>query len=345
MSIRFLRTVRNVGLFSASVVASCFLANSGFAMETIKAQLTTAPNVPPPITRTTPAHVIVELEASEWVGRLSDDNNYKFWGLGAQGATGTVPGPMIRVMVGDTVEIHLKNRKDSSESHNIDFHAVTGPGGGAAMLNTEPGEESKLKFKALNAGLYFYHCATASPSIPEHIANGMYGGILVEPAGGLKKVEKEYYVVQSEFYTKPGKKGDTLEFSFENGLAEHPSHVVFNGSAGALVKNPLTAKVGDTVRMFYINAGPNLVASWHVIGEIFDRVYPEGSLVTPPLQNLQTTVVPAGGSSMAEFKVEYPGTFINVDHSIFRIAKGAVGLLKVEGAANPDIYQGLNEKK
>jgi nitrite reductase (NO-forming) len=213
------------------------------------------------------------------------------------------------------------------------------------MLNTEPGEESKLKFKALNAGLYFYHCATASPSIPEHIANGMYGGILVEPAGGLKKVEKEYYVVQSEFYTKPGKKGDTLEFSFENGLAEHPSHVVFNGSAGSLVKNPLTAKVGDTVRMFYINAGPNLVASWHVIGEIFDRVYPEGSIVTPPLQNLQTTVVPAGGSSMAEFKVEMPGTFINVDHSIFRIAKGAVGLLKVEGAANPDIYQGLNEKK
>jgi nitrite reductase (NO-forming) len=309
-------------------------------METIKAQVTTAPNVPPPITRTTPAHVIVELEATEFVGRLSDDNNYKFWGF-----NGTVPGPMIRVMVGDTVEIHLKNRKDSAESHNIDFHAVTGPGGGAAMLNTEPGEESKLKFKALNAGLYFYHCATASPSIPEHIANGMYGGILVEPAGGLKKVEKEYYVVQSEFYTKPGKKGDTLEFSFENGLAEHPSHVVFNGSAGSLVKNPLTAKVGDTVRMFYINAGPNLVASWHVIGEIFDRVYPEGSIVTPPLQNLQTTVVPAGGSSMAEFKVEMPGTFINVDHSIFRIAKGAVGLLKVEGAANPEIYQGLGEKK
>jgi len=340
MSIRFLRSVRNVGLFSASVVASCLLANTGFAAETIKAQVTTAPNVPPPITRTTPAHVIVELEATEFVGRLSDDNNYKFWGF-----NGTVPGPMIRVMVGDTVEIHLKNRKDSAESHNIDFHAVTGPGGGAAMLNTEPGEESRLRFKALNAGLYFYHCATASPSIPEHIANGMYGGILVEPAGGLKKVEKEYYVVQSEFYTKPGKKGDTLEFSFENGLAEHPSHVVFNGSAGSLVKNPLTAKVGDTVRMFYINAGPNLVASWHVIGEIFDRVYPEGSIVTPPLQNLQTTVVPAGGSSMAEFKVEMPGTFINVDHSIFRIAKGAVGLLKVEGAANPDIYQGLNEKK
>ena len=333
MSSSLSRNVRNVGLISASVVALCLAANTGFAAETIKAQVTAAPNVPPPITRNQPANVIVDLEASEWVGRLSDDNNYKFWGF-----NGTVPGPMIRVMVGDTVEIHLKNKKDSKESHNIDFHAVTGPGGGAAMLNTEPGDESKLHFKALNAGLYFYHCATASPSIPEHIANGMYGAILVEPVGGLPHVDKEFYVVQSEFYTKPGQKGDTLEFSFENGLAEHPSHVVFNGSAGSLIKNPLQAKVGDTIRMFYINAGPNHVASWHIIGEIFDRVYPEGSLVTPPLKNVQTTVVPAGGASMAEFKVEVPGTYLNVDHSIFRIAKGAVGLLKVEGPENPEIY-------
>ena len=343
MSISFSRCVRTAGLLGAFLVAPCLSMNTGSAsaMDTIKGVVSTAPNVPPPITRTAPANVIVELEAAEWEGKLSDDNNYKFWGFGPVGGPYTAPGPMIRVMVGDTVEIHVKNKKDSKESHNIDFHAVTGPGGGAASLNTEPGEESKLRFKALNAGLYFYHCATASPSIPEHIANGMYGGILVEPVGGLKKVEKEYYVVQSEFYTKPGKKGDTLEFSFENGLAEHPSHVVFNGMAGALVKNPLTAKVGDTIRMFYINAGPNLTANWHVIGEIFDRVYPEGSLLSPPLQNVQTTVVPAGGSAMAEFKVEVPGTYINVDHAIFRIAKGAVGLLKVEGAEQPDIYKGL----
>ena len=338
MSISFSRSMRNVGLLGAFVMAPCLALNPGAvsAAEQIKAVVTAAPNVPPPITRREPANVLVELEAVEFVGKLSDDNNYRFWGF-----NGTAPGPMIRVMVGDTVEIRLKNKKDSKESHNIDFHAVTGPGGGAASLNTEPGEESKLRFKAMNAGLYFYHCATASPSIPEHIANGMYGGILVEPVGGLPKVDKEFYVVQSEFYTKPGKKGETLDFSFDNGLAEHPSHVVFNGMAGSLVKNPLTAKVGDTIRMFYINAGPNLTANWHVIGEIFDRVYPEGSLVTPPLQNLQTTVVPAGGSSMAEFKVEVPGTYINVDHAIFRIAKGAVGLIKVEGAEQPDIYKNL----
>lgn len=339
MSISFSRSMRNVGLLGAFVLAPCLaMINPGSvsAAEQIKAQLGPAPTVPPPITRKEPAYVVVELEAVEHVGKLSDDNNYKFWSI-----NGTVPGPLIRVMVGDTVEVRLKNRKDSKESHNIDFHAVTGPGGGAASLNTEPGEESKLRFKALNAGLYFYHCATASPSIPEHIANGMYGGILVEPVGGLPAVEKEYYVVQSEFYTKPGKKGETLAFSFENGLAEHPSHVVFNGMAGALVKNPLTAKVGDTIRMFYINAGPNLTANWHVIGEIFDRVYPEGSLITPPLQNVQTTVVPAGGASMAEFKVEVPGTYINVDHAIFRIAKGAVGLIKVEGPDQPEIYKNL----
>ena len=338
MSISFSRNVRNAGLISAFVIAPCLAIAPGAAsaMETIKAQVTAAPNVPPPITRKDAANVLVELEATEFVGKLSDDNNYRFWGF-----NGTVPGPMVRVMVGDTVEVHLKNRKDSQESHNIDFHAVTGPGGGAAMLNTEPGQESKLRFKALNPGLFVYHCATASPSIPEHISNGMYGVILVEPVGGLKKVDKEYYMMQSEFYTKPGKKGDTLEFSFENGLIEHPSHVVYNGMAGSLVKNPLTAKVGDNVRIFFANAGPNHVASWHIIGEIFDKVYTEGSLTTPPLENIQTTLVPAAGSTMVEFKVEVPGTYLSVDHSIFRIAKGAVGLLKVEGAEQPDIYKGL----
>ena len=338
MSISFSRNVRNAGLISAFVIAPCLAIAPGAAsaMETIKAVVTAAPNVPPPITRKEAANVLVELEATEFVGKLSDDNNYKFWGF-----NGTVPGPMVRVMVGDTVEVHLKNHADSKETHNIDFHAVTGPGGGAAMLNTEPGQESKLRFKALNPGLFVYHCATASPSIPEHISNGMYGVILVEPVGGLPRVDKEYYMMQSEFYTKPGKKGDTLEFSFENGLMEHPSHVVYNGMAGSLIKAPLTAKVGDNVRIFFANAGPNHVASWHIIGEIFDKVWTEGSLTTDPEENVQTTLVPAAGSTMVEFKVEVPGTYLSVDHSIFRIAKGAVGLLKVEGAEQPDIYKGL----
>ena len=327
---------RKAGVRSAWVVTLCL---AGFPVlasaETIKAQLSTAPNVPPPITRTKPATVVVEMTAKEYVGRIAEGKQYKFWSF-----NGTVPGPMIRVRVGDTVQIHLTNAKDSTESHNIDFHAVNGPGGGAAMLNTEPGEKTGLSFKAINPGLYVYHCATPSPSIPEHIANGMYGMILVEPEGGLPPVDKEFYILQSDFYTKEGK-GDVLEYDHEKGLAEHPTHVVYNGMANSLTKNPLKAEVGDKIRIFFGNAGPNLVSSWHIIGEIFDKVWTEGSLTTPPLENVQTTLVPAAGSSVAEFTVEMPGTYLTVDHSIYRIAKGAVGYLKVKGKKNPDVYKGL----
>jgi len=333
---------RKAGVRSAWVVALCLAGSPVLASaETIKAQLSTAPNVPPPITRTKPATVVVNMEAKEYVGAIAEGKQYKFWSF-----NGTVPGPMIRVRVGDTVEIHLTNRKDSSESHNIDFHAVNGPGGGAAMLNTEPGKKTGLSFKAINPGLYVYHCATASPSIPAHIANGMYGMILVEPEGGLPPVDKEFYLLQSDFYTKEaggffGGGGSVLEFDHKKGSAEHPTYVVYNGMAGSLVKNPLTAKAGDRIRIFFGNAGPNLVSSWHIIGEIFDKVWTEGSLTTPPLENVQTTLVPAAGSTIAEFVVEVPGTYISVDHSIFRIEKGALGLLKVEGEEKPEIYKGL----
>ena len=333
MQQRFSRKTR---IRSAWIVALCLAGCPVLASaETIKAQLSTAPNVPPPITRTKPATVVVNMEAKEYVGTIAEDKQYKFWSF-----NGTVPGPMIRVRVGDTVQIHLTNAKDSTESHNIDFHAVNGPGGGAAMLNTEPGEKTGLSFKAINPGLYVYHCATASPSIPAHIANGMYGMILVEPEGGLPPVDKEFYLLQSDFYTKEGKDG-VLDYDEEKGLAEHPTYVVYNGMAGSLIKTPLTANVGDKIRIFFGNAGPNLVSSWHIIGEIFDKVWSEGSLTTPPLENVQTTLVPAAGSSVVEFTVEVPGTYISVDHSIFRIAKGALGLLKVKGKKNPDIYKGL----
>ena len=258
---------RKAGIRGAWVVALCLAGCPVLASaETIKAQLSTAPNVPPPITRSTPATVVVEMEAKEYVGTIAEGVQYKFWSF-----NGTVPGPMIRVRVGDTVQIHLTNSKDSSESHNIDFHAVNGPGGGAAMLNTEPGEKTGLSFKAINPGLYVYHCATASPSIPAHIANGMYGMILVEPEGGLPPVDKEFYLLQSDFYTKEaggffGGGGDVLEFDHAKGSAEHPTYVVYNGMVGSLVKNPLTAKVGDRIRIFFGNAGPNLVSSWHIIG-------------------------------------------------------------------------------
>ena len=223
----------------------------------------------------------------------------------------------------------MKNNKDSKESHNIDFHAITGPGGGASLLNSEPGQESGGKFKMIIPGIFLYHCATASPSIPEHIANGMYGTIIVEPVGGLKPVEKEFQITESEFYTKEGEKGETLEFSYENGLDERPSHVVYNGHASSLVKNPLRAKAGDTVRIFLTNPGPNFVDSFQLLEQPFDRVYNEGSLTTPPAENVKVTRVPTGGAVVAEFKVK-AGTYTFVDPVKDRKNKGALGVLKVD---------------
>ncbi|WP_299347332.1 copper-containing nitrite reductase [uncultured Pseudoxanthomonas sp.] len=304
------------------------------AGETVHAVLTAPPMVPPPITRKTPAHVVVDLEMIEKDMRMADGVTYNFWTFG-----GTVPGSFIRVREGDTVEFKLKNRHDSHMSHNIDLHAVTGQGGGAEATFTLPGKETQFSFKALNPGLYIYHCAMAPVGM--HIANGMYGLILVEPEEGLAPVDKEFYVVQGDFYTE-GEYGEPGQqpFSLEKAIDEHPTYVVFNGSVDALQgDNALTAKAGETIRMFVGNGGPNLVSSFHVIGEIFDKVYTEGG--SKYQENVQTTLIPAGGSAMVEFKADVPGNFVLVDHSIFRtFHKGSLGILKVDGAKNPDIYTG-----
>jgi nitrite reductase (NO-forming) len=298
-----------------------------------RAILTSAPSVPAPITRDYATKVIVELETVEKTMRLADGVDYTFWTFG-----GSVPGNFIRVREGDLVELHLKNSHHSTAPHNIDLHAVTGPGGGAAATLTMPGGESVLSFRALNPGLFVYHCAV-SP-VPMHISNGMYGLILVEPREGLPKVDREFYVMQSEFYVKPGEKGKPATLDMQKGIDERPSYVVFNGSVGAIAgENALKAKAGESIRMFVGNAGPNLVSSFHVIGEVFDNVYGEGgSMVTQ--QNVQTTLVPAGGSAIVEFRAEKPGTLVIVDHSIYRaFNKGALGMIDVTGEDTPEIYR------
>src|SRR5215208_1248656 len=297
---------------------------------------TAAPNVPAPITRTYATKVIVELETQEVVKRLADGVDYTFWTFG-----GDVPGRFVRVREGDLVELHLKNHKHSTVPHNIDLHAVTGPGGGAAATLTIPGGESVLSFRALNPGLYVYHCAV-SP-VPMHIANGMYGLILVEPKGGLPKVDREFYVMQSEFYAKkPVTEGAPYTLDMEKGAAEQPSYVVFNGSVGALTGDgALQAKAGESVRLFVGNGGPNLVSSFFVIGGVFDNVYGEGGTMVSQ-RNVQTTLVPAGGMEIVEFRAEQPGNLVLVDHSIFRaFNKGALGMIKVTGADNPAVYSQL----
>ena len=315
------------------------VSSTSIQLPVINAVLTHAPNVPPPTNRKFSAKVIVNLETQEKIMRMADGVDYMFWTFG-----GEVPGKFIRIREGDEVEFNLSNSPDSKMPHNIDLHAVTGAGGGAASSFTAPGHTSTFSFKALNPGLYVYHCATAPVGM--HIGNGMYGLILVEPKEGLSKVDREYYVMQGDFYTK-GKYGEAglQAFDMEKAIKEQPDYVVFNGSVGALNgEKAITAKVGETVRLFVGNGGPNMVSSFHVIGEIFDKVHVEGGALEN--HNVQTTIVPAGGAAITEFKVDVPGTFIMVDHSIFRaFNKGALGMLKVTGPEDKVIYSGKQADK
>lgn len=292
-------------------------------------------DLPAPLGIREPTTVRLDLEAIEVEGQLADGTTYTYWTF-----NGAVPGPFFRVRVGDTIEVHLKNSTSSTMNHSVDFHAVTGPGGGAIMTQTEPGKDSMFTAKALNPGLFVYHCAT--PMVANHISNGMYGLILVEPEGGLTPVDREFYVMQGEIYTA-GKFGDKglQPTDIDKLLSENPEYFVFNGAVGALTdQKPLTAKVGETIRIFFGVGGPNFTSSFHVIGEIFDRVFDQASLTAPPLTNVQTTLVPPGGATMIEFHLEVPGRYILVDHALSRLQRGLAGYLIVEGPAAPEIFIG-----
>lgn len=302
-----------------------------------KIEVTGPPLVPKPIGDRKPKKVIVELETTEIESEIEPGKNFTFWTF-----NNTVPGSFIRVRVGDEVELHLKNAMNSVMPHSIDLHAVNGPGGGAEATTAAPGKEAILQFKAINPGLYVYHCA--APPVPMHIGNGMYGLILVEPSGGLKAVDKEFYIMQGDFYTKESKaKPGLLEFDNDKAVNESPDYVLFNGKKGALLgKNKIEAKVGETIRIFFGNGGPNLTSSFHVIGEIFDNVYLEGG--TTLTHNVQTTLIPAGGAVIVEFKVEVPGEYVLVDHSLSRaFNKGAIGKLNVTGTENSKIFKKIKK--
>lgn len=292
-------------------------------------------DLPAPLAVREPQTVRVDLETIEVEGQLADGTTFTYWTF-----NGAVPGPFIRVRVGDTIEVHLKNSGSSTMNHSVDFHAVTGPGGGAAVTQTEPGKETTFTAKAINPGLYVYHCAT--PMVANHIANGMYGLILVEPEEGLPPVDREFYVMQGDIYTT-GAYGDhgMQTTDVTKLLNEDPEYVVFNGAVGALTdQKPLKANVGETIRIFFGVGGPNLTSSFHVIGEIFDRVFDQASITSAPLTDVQTTLVPPGGATMVEFKLEVPGRFILVDHALSRLQRGLAGFLIVEGDPNPEIFDG-----
>ncbi|KAK0822891.1 hypothetical protein LTR73_008958 [Friedmanniomyces endolithicus] len=307
-----------------------------------EAVLTSAPNVPPSITRDYPVVLKVDLTTTIKKTQLTGAYKYEQWTFNDQ-----VPGPFIRARVGDVVEVTLTNKDESGMPHNIDCHAFLGPGGGSAVTTTEENQTKTARFKLLCPGLFVYHCAAAP--VPVHIANGMFGLMYVQPAGGdLLPVDKEYYVMQSEWYHEPpekdddGRRSSEVEFSYPHGLREEPNVVVFNGSESALTRDkPLKASMNDTVRIFFGNAGPNLTSAFHVIGSNFRRAYRDGDVVSPPGQFVSTLSVPPGGTTIVDMHMLVPGTMTLVDHAIFRIDKGAVGYLNVSGKSRLDVYQSV----
>ncbi len=288
----------------------------------------------PPSVGTRPARrVEVNLYTEEVTGRLADGTTYDYWTF-----NGKVPGPFVRVRVGDEVTVHLTNDPASSMMHSVDMHAVLGPGGGASATQTNPGASTGFTFRATTPGLFVYHCAT--PMIAAHIANGMYGMILVEPAGGLSKVSREYYVMQGEIYTsKPYGSSGHQDLSYAHLMAETPDYFVFNGAVGALThKYPLTGKVGERIRIFFGNAGPNKPSSLHAVGLIFDKVYVDGSLESPPLRGVQTVLIPPGGAAMVEFTPRVPGKYMLVDHAIVRVERGLRAAINISGPKQPELF-------
>jgi nitrite reductase (NO-forming) len=288
--------------------------------------------VPPPITRDYEETVRVSFTAQEVIAEVAEGIYFNYWTFNKQ-----VPGPMLRVREGDTVEMSITNHPSSLHSHNIDLHAVTGPGGGATLSRVEPGETKVFTWKALQPGLYIYHCAT--PNVSTHNSHGQYGLILVEPKEGLPPVDKEFYLVQGELYTKGtiGKKGLTI-FDGNALLDGLPNYVTFNGRIETDGNPRMKVSAGDKVRIFVGNGGVNLISSFHPIGEIWDSVYPEGGIGGPINKNIQTTAVLPGGASIVEFVAEVPGNIVLVDHALARMNKGAWAIIEVEGEPRPDIY-------
>lgn len=330
----FLMAIMGLGLFTSCDKAVAEKKDP----ETIRvygetvAELTAPPMVPRPVGNRAATKLKIEMEVIEKEMEMADGVTYNYWTF-----DGTVPGSFIRARVGDEIEFTLKNHPDSKLPHNIDLHAVNGPGGGAEATFVAPGQQRTFNFKALAPGLYVYHCATAPVGM--HIANGMYGLILIEPEGGLPPVDREYYVMQGDFYTE-GEYGERgfQAFDMNKAIKEQADYVVFNGKVGGITgENELYAEVGETVRIFMGNGGPNLVSSFHIIGEIFDTVRLEGGDLLN--HNIQTTLVPAGGAATVEFKVDVPGELVLVDHSIFRaFNKGALGILNVHGKENTKVF-------
>lgn len=246
---------------------------------------------------------------------LSSTVTYNGWAF-----DGKIPGPVVRVTVGDTVDFTIVNA--SPIQHSMDFHAAEiAPS--RAYVNVNPGDSLTFRFVARVPGAFMYHCGTAP--VAAHIANGMYGAIIVDPAVPLPPA-REFVVVQSEFYLSDAAADGAHSLDWPQLLDLSPDHVVFNGVPGQYAANPLQVDVGERVRFYVVNAGPNRVSSFHVVGAIFDRVRVGG--FGAPLEGVQTFNVPVGGGAIFEARLAEEGLYPFVSHAFSDATKGAVGILR-----------------
>lgn len=290
-------------------------------------------DLPPPITRKTPALVDVTITVREKVAEIAPGVTYLYYTYNDK-----VPGPFVRVRVGDTLRVTFINDSKNKLGHAVDFHAVTGPGGGSLVLQTAPGQTAIGEFKLLQSGLFFYHGAL--PPVSTHVTNGAHGLILVEPEEGLPPVDKEFYLVQNELYTdKPmGEKGFT-KFSIQNLINEKVEYYFWNGAAYSTTeKHIMKAKTGERVRIFFGNSGDSKISSFHIIGVVWDALAIFGHDGKMKMGS-DTLSVPDGSAAMVEFPVPVPGTYILVDHALARLERGAFAALRVEGPENPEVYK------
>lgn len=293
-------------------------------------------DIPDPISRNHSETVEVELVAEEVTAEIEDGVTFNYLTFNGQ-----VPGPMVRVRQGDTINLTFKNASENDMPHNVDFHACHGTGGGAEATTIPPGETADLQFKATYPGAFIYHCAV--PTMDMHISAGMFGLILVEPKDGLPEVDHEFYIGQHEIYTDKdtGEKGHH-NFNYDAMKKEEPTYVLMNGEKYALTpdnRGAMEVEKGDTARVFFVEGGPNLMSSFHPIGNVWETLYPRGSLMSDPQKYVETTPVAPGSATVAEMEFPVPGSFKLVDHALSRVAnKGCMAIISASGSPEPEIF-------
>lgn len=293
--------------------------------------------IPPPVKHTTPKTHKVEIVCHEIIGEIEKGKYFLYMTFNGQ-----IPAPMIRVRQGDTIDLTFTNSGDTRHPHSVDFHAVYGTGGGSAATTVGPGQSKNIKFKTLYPGAFIYHCAVAN--LDYHISSGMYGMILVEPPQGLPKVDHEFYFGQNEIYVidDNAKSNTPLQFDFDSMIDETPHYVVLNGESKAITEyryGSLKVKKGEKARIFFVNGGPNLISSFHPIGNVWTKVWREGAMLNRPEQYLQTVSVSPGSCAVMEMEFPVPETVKLVDHSLSRVVyKGLLALIDVEGEKEEDIF-------